>query len=304
VAEAIDPMQSQSEAAIRHEFIGGEGLKIAADVGGRLGAPTVILGHGGGQTRHSWSGAADHLMSAGFRVINHDLRGHGESAWSEVGRYSCNDRALDLLAIMHSVSGPLALVGASMGGISALYAAAIAEDVDLRALILVDIVPKPDPAGVQHIRSFMRRHLDGFATIEEAADAVQGYNPNRRRPTDLSGLHKNLRMRNGKLYWHWDPAILRLDAVREHDILTAALTRRRHNISCPVLLVRGLNSDIVSDEGILELRGWFPQTEVFDVVGAGHMVAGDKNDEFNSGVIAFLNRHLSSGLPAGGGAEP
>jgi pimeloyl-ACP methyl ester carboxylesterase len=297
-------MQSQSEAAARHEFTGGEGLRIAADVGGPLDAPTVILGHGGGQTRHSWAGAADCLISARFRVINYDLRGHGESAWSEAGKYSCNDRASDLLAIMRSVSGPLALVGASMGGISALYAAAVAENVDLRALILVDIVPKPDPAGVQHIRSFMRRYLDGFATIEEAADAVQSYNPNRRRPPDLSGLHKNLRMRNGRLYWHWDPAILRLDSVREHGILTAALTRRRHNISCPVLLVRGLNSDIVSDEGISELRGWFPQTEIFDVAGAGHMVAGDKNDEFNSGVVAFLNRHLTPGSPAGGGGAP
>jgi pimeloyl-ACP methyl ester carboxylesterase len=243
-------------------------------------------------------------MSEGFRVINHDLRGHGESAWSEAGKYSCNDRASDLLSIMESVSGPLALVGASMGGISALYAAAVAENVDLRALILVDIVPKPDPAGVQHIRGFMRRYLDGFATIEEAADAVQSYNPNRRRPTDLSGLHKNLRTRDGRLYWHWDPAILRLDAVREHGILTAALTQRRHNISCPVLLVRGLNSDIVSDEGISELRGWFPQTEIFDVAGAGHMVAGDKNDEFNSGVVAFLSRHLALAAQTGGGAAP
>src|ERR1700761_4020430 len=158
-------MQSQSQPAARHEFTGGEGLKIAADVGGPTGARTVILGHGGGQTRHSWSGAADRLMASGFRVINYDLRGHGESGWSQAGKYSCNDRASDLLAIMHSVSGPVALVGASMGGISALYASVVAETVDLRALILVDIVPKPDPAGVQHIRSFMRRYLGGFATI-------------------------------------------------------------------------------------------------------------------------------------------
>jgi pimeloyl-ACP methyl ester carboxylesterase len=49
-------------------------------------------------------------------------------------------------------------------------------------------------------------------------------------------------------------------------------------------------SDIVSDEGVRELRELVPHAEVVDVAGAGHMVAGDKNDAFNDAVIGFVGR--------------
>jgi pimeloyl-ACP methyl ester carboxylesterase len=58
----------------------------------------------------------------------------------------------------------------------------------------------------------------------------------------------------------------------------------------PTLLVRGLKSDIVTDDGVEDLRRRIPALEVADIGGAGHMVAGDRNDEFNSAVIAFLRR--------------
>jgi len=58
-----------------------------------------------------------------------------------------------------------------------------------------------------------------------------------------------------------------------------------------VLLIRGGFSDIVTDEEVAEMRRLVPQTEVFDVAGAGHMVAGDRNDAFNEGVLTFLRRH-------------
>jgi pimeloyl-ACP methyl ester carboxylesterase len=279
----------------RTTFAGGDGLRIAADVGGPPEAPVVVFGHGGGQTRHSWAGGTTRLIEAGYRVINYDLRGHGESEWSPEHRYEARYRAEDLLAIMGTARGPIALVGASMGGLTAFYAAMVARNADLRALVLVDIVPKPSSQGVQHITEFMRRHLDGFDTIEQVADAVQSYNPHRPRPSDLAGLRRNLRERDGRLFWHWDPCILRLDAPGEYDALRRTIGARGQPLACPTLLIRGLRSDVVSSEGISELVEWLPQTEIFDVEGAGHMVAGDRNDSFNVGVIDFLARHMPAG---------
>lgn len=276
----------------RTTFAGGDGLRIAADVGGPQGAPLVVLGHGGGQTRHSWAGATRRLIEAGYRVINYDLRGHGESEWSPEHRYEARYRADDLLVIMDTAPGPIALVGASMGGMTAFYAALVARSADLRALVLVDIVPRPNPQGVQHITEFMRRYLDGFDTIEQVADAVHSYNPHRPRPSDLAGLRKNLRERDGRLFWHWDPGILRLNAPGEYDALRRTIGARGQPLACPALLIRGSRSDVVSSEGISELLEWLPQTEIFDVEGAGHMVAGDRNDSFNAGVIDFLARHM------------
>ena len=73
--------------------------------------------------------------------------------------------------------------------------------------------------------------------------------------------------------------------MRHERLCTAA-----RNVTIPTLMVRGRMSDIVSDESVRELRELIPHAEIVDVAGAGHMVAGDKNDAFNSAVIEFVSR--------------
>ena len=264
------------------------GIEIAADVAGRRGAPTVILGHGGGQTRHSWDKCEEQLARAGYYAINYDLRGHGDSDWSPDGDYAITTRAQDLITVAAQGSAPVALVGASLGGITALLAACLG--LEPAALVLVDIVPKMAPAGVAKIRSFMMASPNGFATIEEAADAISAYYPERPRPKDLSGLNKNLRLQpDGRYQWHWDQRMMsdtRADPQHMLELLDAADWTDR----VPTLLVRGMKSDIVDDEGVADLRRRIPALEIADIRGAGHMVAGDQNDEFNAAVIEFLTR--------------
>jgi pimeloyl-ACP methyl ester carboxylesterase len=107
---------------------------------------------------------------------------------------------------------------------------------------------------------------------------------------------KNLRPRpDGRLRWHWDPHVIDGPHTVEPPTFQAMLTEASRRVRIPTLLVRGLQSDIVSDAGVASLRQDLPQLEVFDIAGAGHMVAGDRNDAFNDGVITFLERHLPSG---------
>lgn len=264
------------------------GIEITADVAGPRGAPTVILGHGGGQTRHSWDKAEEQLAGAGYFAINYDLRGHGDSDWSKDGDYSLETRADDLAAVAGHGSRPFALVGASLGGITAMVAAS--RGLEPAALVLVDIVPKMSQKGVAKITAFMTGNPDGFASLEEAADAIAAYYPDRPRPKDLSGLHKNLRLGpDGRYRWHWDPSWMhspRGDPRFLLDMMDEADWTDR----VPTLLVRGMKSDMVDDDGVEDLRRRIPELEIADIRGAGHMVAGDKNDEFNAAVIEFLTR--------------
>jgi len=267
-----------------------DGVVLTADIAGPDGAPIVVLMHGGGQTRHSWSGAMRALMARRYRVINFDARGHGDSAWSESGAYGLDDRVDDLEAVLGEDSAPFALVGASLGGATALVA--MARGMKPAATVLVDIVPHAEAAGIDRIVSFMQSGVDGFASLEEAVDAVAAYNPARPRPRDAGGLMRNLRTRDdGRLRWHWDPRIL-ADTGQHRACVERAVEIVAAQPVTPMLLVRGLRSDVVRDAGVAAFCAMLPDLEVFDVAGAGHMVAGDRNDAFNAGVIAFLERHL------------
>jgi len=272
-------------------YVASDGVKIVADVMGNPECPTIILAHGGGQTRFSWSGAMRHLAGAGFRVINYVARGHGQSDWSPDGKYPIDRRWADMSLIANSVREPLAIVGASMGGISALHGVSMGFRPD--ALVLVDISPNPDRAGMQRVHDFMASGLEGFATLQDAADAVAAYNPGRAQPGKVDGLRKNLRQRDdGRWYWHWDPGMVRLDIEQEHRAVLATMEGLRAAADLPVLLVRGLQSDVVTEDALAEFKVRFPKLEAVEISGAGHMVAGDKNDVFNGAVVEFLSRKL------------
>lgn len=268
-------------------FIGYDGLQLAADVGGDSGNPPVILLHGGGQTRHSWGQAARELVQAGLHVISLDLRGHGDSAWAPNGDYALSSFAEDLRCVIATLTQPPVLVGASLGGVTSMIAIGEAERPLARALVLVDVVPHMRPEGVEHIRNFMTANLGGFSNLDEAADAVARYLPGRERARNHDGLMKNLRHKDdGRLYWHWDPAFM-AESI-EPSTLSARLDRCADRIRIPTLLVRGTQSDVVGQDSAKALLALMPHAQYVDVQGAGHMVAGDKNDAFNREIERFL----------------
>lgn len=278
---------------------GADDLRLAADVGGPVDGPTVVLLHGGGQTRHSWAGTWAHLADHGWRAVSLDLRGHGDSDWAPDGDYSIEAYSRDVLAVSASLHHPPVLVGASLGGIASLLALGEAEDQTAvaRALVLVDIAHRMEADGRDRIGGFMTAHLDGFATLDDAADAIAAYNPNRPRPKDLSGLAKNLRQRDdGRWYWHWDPAFVTGrfgfdDETRASMLRPERLADAARALTVPTLLVRGRKSDLLSAEGAQEFLDIVPHAEFADVSGAGHMVAGDRNEVFNRAILDFLDRH-------------
>lgn len=248
----------------------------------------MVLLHGGGQTRHSWSRTGQRLGADGWTALSFDSRGHGESGWAPDQDYSLDALVSDLRAVLAELDVRPVLVGASMGGNTALVAQGEHSDL-ARGLVLVDIVPRIEAAGVARITAFMNARPDGFESLEEVAEAVHAYNPHRARPPAPEGLRKNVRQRaDGRWYWHWDPAFLLggdEPARAERFERVAAAARA---ITVPTMLVRGKQSDIVSDEGVAEFLRLIPGSRHVDVSATGHMVAGDDNDAFTSTVLAFL----------------
>ncbi len=272
-----------------HHWPGHGGIRIAGDSWGPADGPLVLLQHGGGQTRHAWKGTGETLGAAGYHAVAFDARGHGDTDWAPDGKYGQDVMVRDLECVVAALGNrrPV-LVGASMGGGTSLVAVGESH-VDATALVLVDIAPNIEPAGVDNIQAFMNLKPDGFDSLEEVAQAIGTYQPHRRRPPSLDGLAKNVRLgTDGKYHWHWDPRYRA--SSRDLKQRTRRLEACSANLDLPTLLVRGGLSDILSEEGAQAFLKLCPTAEYVSVTGAGHMVAGDRNDIFATAVIQFLAR--------------
>ncbi|WP_298692786.1 alpha/beta hydrolase [uncultured Sphingomonas sp.] len=280
---------------IRSLTFDGHGVAIAGDSVGSADAPPILFLHGGGQTRQSWGKALVEAARRGYHGIAIDLRGHGESGWAPDGDYLVQTFSEDVRAVVEALEKPPILVGASLGGLAALLVAAAPPPL-VAGLVLVDVAARIEPEGAAEIGRFMTAAPDGFASLADAADAVAAYLPHRSRPTDPSGLLRNLRLRDdGRYHWHWDPAFLRIGADERSPAPDPRLfDDAARKLRVPTLLIRGGRSRVVSREGVRAFLELAPHTEFVDVADADHMVAGDANDSFNAAVFAFVARHVAS----------
>ena len=229
-------------------------------------------------------------------MISLDLRGHGDSAWAADGDYSIDAFVGDIRAVMAALPDPPILVGASIGGIACLMAAAEYTAPPARALVLVDVVPAMPGAGLDRIRAFMDAGAGGFTDVDAAAAAVARFFPHRPHTGSSDGLKYNLR-RGGdrRLYWHWDPAFHAGSKQREAAGMLARMAAAARCLRMPALLVSGERSEVVNREGAAQLLALMPQAQWIQVAGAAHMVAGDQNVAFDTAVSGFVHRLSSAG---------
>ncbi|MET9486307.1 alpha/beta hydrolase [Nocardia sp. NPDC006630] len=276
----------------RVTFRGQGGIALAADSWGPQDGPLVVFLHGGGQTRHSWKDSGLALAKAGMHAVLLDARGHGDSDWAPDGNYSRNAMVEDLIGVLEQLGKPAFVVGASMGGLTGLIASAHPQRDRMTGLVLVDVVPRPERAGVERVINFLDSNREGFASLEEAADVVSAYLPHRRKPRNPEGLQRNLRQRDdGRWYWHWDPAMLS-GRGEEIDFHTDPLEDAARQLTMPVLLVRGALSDVVSEEGVRAFRELVPHADYAEIGTAAHTAASDANDEFTDAVVDFVRAHV------------
>ncbi|MGV6853364.1 MAG: alpha/beta fold hydrolase [bacterium] len=271
----------------RFEITAKDGISLSAQCIGDSASPPVILLHGFGQHGASWAKVADTLVSKGWRVIIPDLRGHGRS------EHSSNDYTLesfnnDLLTLIKNMDQPPVLVGASMGGLLSLFYAGDPLHWPVKKLVLVDITPQWEEKGVKRIMKFMRETSSGFESLQEAAEAIKQYLPHRQEKQH-KGLQEYLRQNEaGKWVWHWDPALLDwVEGISSDHIQKKALeaAKRCH---VPTLLITGTESDVVSEQGIIELLEALQYGEHFQVSEAGHMIVGDAQDLFTRQIVKFI----------------
>jgi pimeloyl-ACP methyl ester carboxylesterase len=269
--------------------------------GRRTGAPVVCL-HGGGQTAYMWEELGAALADVWF-VLAPDLPGHGDSDVDLA--VAGTVRGLDRRALATSVEEFLdhigvdeaVFVGASLGGIASLTIAAQSPS-RVAGIAVVDIGHRLEDAGVRRIVEFMTKH-ESFESLEDAARAVAEYLPNRKGPTTPERLRRNLRQRSDGR-WEWKHALGRnLRAVGERApddfqsgdwrALVAGMDVELTRLECPVLVLRGAQSDVLSDTGAEETARLIPNARLATIGAAGHHAAGDNPESTVTLVAGFLD---------------
>ena len=259
---------------------------------GTVRAPNVLCLHGGGQTAYMYEelGAA---LAPKYHVLAPDLPDHGDSDPIADGPGSRHALAGTLPALYdHFGIAPAAVVGASLGGITAITLGAARPDL-VGAVVLIDIGHRLEEEGVKRIIDFMRAH-ESFASLDDAAAEISRYLPQRKevRPESLT---RNLRQRaDGR--WIWKHGMARRwrdegepDEMPDWRDILEGLADDAASLQCPVLVLRGGKSDVLSDQGAEEIAEIIPDSRLRTVANAGHLAAGD-NPESTVGLVkAFLD---------------
>lgn len=275
----------QSDRALG--FTSADGLELAATLRAAGAGRPVLLAHGFGQTRQSWMTTQRRLAAAGHCSLAWDMRGHGQSQCNPPQQpYIAEDFVADQVQAANCLGGSPVLVGASMGGLTGLMAQA--RHRPFSALVLVDVTPRWEAAGVERIRAFMTAFPQGFDSFDHAAQVIADYLPQRKaRKTPEQLLYLLKPDAAGRLRWHWDPRLL-AEFVAGIGALQDTLSEAAAQIDVPVLLISGGRSDLVSNDTVAHFLQRVPHASHVRLPEATHMLAGDDNDAFTGTLLEFL----------------
>ena len=273
--------------------------RTAVDVGGgrrlsalvwRTGDPEFVLLHGGGQNAHTWDTVA---LALGRPLVAVDLPGHGHSDWREDHDYSPATNAADVaVAVRELAPNAQLVVGMSLGGLTAIRLTAEHPEL-VRRLALVDVTPGADEVKAEPIIAFLSGP-ERFASFDEILDRTVQYNPTRTVSSLRRGvLHNAKEEPDGSWTWRYDSV---RSWKREGSNASAAalsftsLWDDVAGVQVPLLLLRGDQSGVVTDDDVEELKERNPAARVVTVAGAGHSIQGDKPVE----LAALLDRFLTA----------
>lgn len=244
--------------------------------------PELVLLHGGGQNAHTWDTVA---LALGRPLLAIDLPGHGHSDWRDDHRYFPAENAAAVAVMVRALApDAAAIVGMSLGGLTALVLASEAPEL-VRRLVLVDVTPGVNRDKASAVIAFIAGP-ESFASFDEILERTVTYNPTRSVSSLRRGiLHNAAEREDGTWAWRYE----RFDIpdgmeMPEFNRLWSAVDR----VTAPVLLVRGADSPVVGDEDVAELQRRRPDARVVVVDGAGHSVQGDRPLELAALVEAEL----------------
>jgi pimeloyl-ACP methyl ester carboxylesterase len=266
-----------------------DGLQLHYLDWGTAGKPPMVLLHGLRGHAHSWDTFAA-AMREDYHVLAVDQRGRGDSGWAKDGVYTTEAYVSDVFGFSEALNlDPFILVGHSMGGRNGIaFSAQYPHKV--QRLILGDIGPSGDPRGRERIRREILEAPEAF----DSFDRVLEYAAKGNRYASPEILRRRLQYAtkpgpDGSIGWRYDLAIR--EQWRKGTTTNEDLWPAFRQLACPILIVRGVDSDILNPEIAQQMLDANPRARLADIPRAGHMVFEDNPDAFLAAVKGFLATH-------------
>jgi pimeloyl-ACP methyl ester carboxylesterase len=256
----------------------------------------LVLLHSYGETAAAWEEVAIDLARE-YRVIAIDQRGHGRSARATDHDYSRASQVEDLAAIIESLGlRTVTLVGHGMGGANAICFAAEHPDV-VTALIVIEAAPEVLRSGVETLRR-LHAAADRFQTLDEVADLLRDFYPYATtEQVDRRARALVLPTDDGSYAWAFDPVfrdpLARPPEPDPGQRRLANLWECVEHVQCPVMIVSGTETDMVTPEAIQRLHRRILGSRRSLIEEAGHAVPTDQPAALAQHIREFL-QSLSS----------
>ena len=256
--------------AVPLHFEGRDGLRLAGDRwGNRADRPIVFL-HGGGQTRHSWGGAAARVAQRGCQAVTLDARGHGESDYpDDPAAYSEAATVGDIAALLDAVGARRAVVGGlSLGGYMSLAFHATHPE-RVKALLIIDTGPgyKKDDArdgwNRNALKTAERCETDGLGLL--SGGSAERRTAHHRDATGLARAARGMLTQNN-----------------------ARVIESLPGIKVPAIVIVGeKDTPFLAASDYMAAK--IPGAQKAVIPNAGHAANIDNPDAFNAAVVGFLD---------------
>jgi pimeloyl-ACP methyl ester carboxylesterase len=235
-------------------------------------APQVVLLHGGGQNAHTWDTVS---LALGRPLLALDLPGHGHSGDVDPARpVGPRSFAEDVaVAVREHAPDAAAVVGMSLGGLTALELTVVARDL-VRRLAMVDVTPGADREKASDVVAFLAGP-ESFASFEEILERTVAFNPTRSESSLRRGiLHNAVPRDDGR--WVWRHQRTQLVEGQRADLHFAAMWDDLTAVDVPLLLLLGDRSPVVDETDREMFTERQPDADIVVVADAGHSIQGDQ----------------------------
>jgi esterase len=270
-----------------HHDLVVEGLRLHYLDWGTSGSPPLVFLHGGALTAHTWDLVCLALRSE-FHCLALDQRGHGDSEWSPSLDYSLEAHVRDVEGFIDALalSDPV-VIGQSLGAFVGIELAARNPDA-LHGLVLVDAAPGVSQNATSTVSEFILGPAE-FDSVEECVARARRFNPRRNERLLRRSLLHNLRaLPGGRWTWKYDRRHLSPEKIEEMRRRFNLLSERLGVIDCPTLLVRGADSEVLSEKDAARVVDRIPSATSVRIDDAGHTVQGDNPRGLTEALRRFL----------------